>query len=135
MEDKKTTPKETKKTPAKQEANTKPATAKPEKAEPKKETPKKTDTVIKATENDWAIVKYPHLSEKSISNIETQNKIVFIVKRTATRTDIKNTVESMFDVKVDKVSMMTTAKGHKKAYVRLKPEYSALDIATRLGMM
>ena len=41
----------------------------------------------------------------------------------------------MFDVKVEKVNMLTTTKGDKKALVRLKPDYSALDIATRLGMM
>ncbi|RLG15626.1 MAG: 50S ribosomal protein L23 [Candidatus Nanohalarchaeota archaeon] len=104
------------------------AKAKEKKQEPKqaqKETPK----------GNWDLLKFPHLSEKSIANIELQNKIVFIVKSSSKRTEIKKAVETMFDVKVEKVNMLTTTKGHKKALVRLKPDYSALDIATRLGMM
>lgn len=109
-------------------------TTKPEeKKSTKKNIAKKESPTIK--KGDWNILKYPHLSEKSISNVETQNKIVFIVKSGSKRKDVKKAVESTFDVKVKKINMLTTTKGQKKAYIRLKAEYSALDIATRLGMM
>ncbi len=117
--------------PVKKQAKTpkitkdKPVTQKEEKKNKPQLTPKE----------KWSILKYPHLSEKSIANIELQNKIVFIVKSSSKRTEVKKAVETMFDVKVEKVNMLTTTKGHKKALVRLKPDYSALDIATRLGMM
>ncbi len=105
-------------------------------AKPKKEEPKKSRQKPSApAKGEWNILKFPHLSEKSISNIEMQNKIIFIVKPGSKRSEIKKAVESMFEVKVEKVNMLTTAKGDKKAFVKLKPDYSALDIATRLGMM
>ena len=97
----------------------------------KEDKPKAKDIV----KGEWDIIEYPHLSEKSISNVESQNKIIFIVKQSAKRSEIKKAVEKMFDVKVAKVNMLITTSGKKKAYVRLKPEYSATDIATRLGMM
>ncbi len=84
---------------------------------------------------EWGVIKFPHLSEKSIANIEAQNKLVFIVKDGASRKEIKDAVERIFQVKVTKVNMLTTAKGEKKAFVRLDEKNSASDIATRLGMM
>jgi large subunit ribosomal protein L23 len=48
---------------------------------------------------------------------------------------VKWAVEKGFDVKVEKVNLQITRKGVKKAYIKLKPEYSAIDVATRLGMM
>lgn len=102
----------------------------------KKEEPEKAKEKPSApAKGEWNILKFPHLSEKSISNIEMQNKIIFIVKPGSKRSEIKKAVENMFEVKVEKINMLTTAKGDKKAFVKLKPDYSALDIATRLGMM
>lgn len=109
-----------------------------EKPKEKKEGKQKKEDKPKAkdiSKGEWDIIEYPHLSEKSISNVESQNKIIFIVKQSAKRSEIKKAVEKMFDVKVEKVNMLITTSGKKKAYVRLKPEYSAADIATRLGMM
>ncbi len=108
---------------------------KPVKVDKKADAPKPKKEAPSAMKGKWNILKYPHLSEKSIANVEIQNKIIFIVKHGSKRADVKKAVEEMFDVKVEKVNMLTTSKGDKKAFVRLKPDYSALDIATRLGMM
>ncbi len=126
--------KEPAKEPEKQKQKDDIKTAKAKKEEPKK-AKQKPATSVKPIKGEWSILKFPHLSEKSISNIEMQNKIIFIVKPGSKRSEIKKAVESMFEVKVDKVNMNTNAKGDKKAFVKLKPDYSALDIATRLGMM
>lgn len=83
----------------------------------------------------WKVVRFPHLSEKSIANIEAQNKLVFIVDGGASRHDVKEAVEKLFSVKVVKVNILNTAKGEKKAFVRLDAKNSAADIATRMGMM
>ena len=106
-----------------------------EKKEVKEKKEEKGSKPKEIQKGDWGIIEYPHLSEKSIANVESQNKIIFIVKQSAKRSEIKKAVEKMFDVKVAKVNMLITTSGKKKAYVRLKPEYSATDIATRLGMM
>jgi len=60
---------------------------------------------------------------------------VFIVDRNATKSQIKRAVEDMLNVKVVKVNTLITPRGEKKAYVKLSPEYSAVDIASRMGIL
>jgi large subunit ribosomal protein L23 len=38
-------------------------------------------------------------------------------------------------VKVDKVTMLITPQGQKKAFVKLKPEFKASDVAIKLGIL
>ena len=81
------------------------------------------------------ILKYPLSTEKSLRLLEAENKILFIVDINATRKQVKNAFEKEFKVKVDKVNLVITPKGLKKAYIKLAPEHPALDIATQLGLM
>lgn len=81
------------------------------------------------------IIKHPLSTEKNIRLLEAENKLVFEVARTATRTQIKKAVEELFKVKVSSVNTLVTPAGAKRAYVRLKAEFPALDIATDLGLM
>jgi len=83
----------------------------------------------------FKILKHPYLTEKSISLVEKENKIVFVVDRKATKKQIKEAFEKLFEVKVEKVNTQITPKGEKKAYIKLKPEYKAIDVATKLGMI
>lgn len=83
----------------------------------------------------FKILKHPHVSEKSISLIERENKIVFIVDRRANKKQIKYAFEKMFDVKVESVNTTISPKGAKKAYIKLTPKYKAVDVATKLGMI
>jgi len=86
-------------------------------------------------EDPWKILLYPHMSEKSVGLVEKENKIVFIVDRKANKKQIKEAFEKAFNVKVEKVNTVITMTGEKKAYIKLKPEYKAIDIAVRLGMV
>jgi large subunit ribosomal protein L23 len=81
------------------------------------------------------VLKHPAMTEKNVSMIEKENKIVFIVDRKYSKEDIKKAFEQMFNVKVEKVNTMITREGKKKAFIKLKPEYSAADIAVKLGMI
>ena len=81
------------------------------------------------------IIKRIVATEKALTYIENHNTLTFIVDIRATKHDIKRAVEKLFDVKVADVRTLITPKGEKKAYVRLKPEYKASDIATRLGIL
>ncbi len=81
------------------------------------------------------VIKYPLVTEKAIRLMERENKLTLIVDRKATKKDIKEAVEKIFNVKVIKVNTLITPKGEKKAYVKLSPEYKAIDIATKLGVM
>ncbi|RLI35210.1 50S ribosomal protein L23 [Candidatus Bathyarchaeota archaeon] len=83
----------------------------------------------------YEVLKYPVVTEKSISIIETENKLVFIVDRRATKHDVKRAFEKLYKVKVEKVNIIITPKGEKKAVIKLKPEFKAADIAIRLGIL
>ena len=83
----------------------------------------------------YKILKYPYMTEKTIGLIEKENKITFVVERKATKDEIKKAFEKMFEVKVAKVNTETTLKGEKKAFIKLKPEFKAVDVATKLGLV
>jgi large subunit ribosomal protein L23 len=46
------------------------------------------------------ILKHPHLTEKSVRQKESQNKVTFLVEPGANKIEIKRTVEAMFKVTV-----------------------------------
>ena len=73
-------------------------------------------------------------SEKIVRQIEIDNVLVFVVDRAVSKPEIKKEVEDLFDVKVAKVRTHTF-KNKKTAYVKLKPDFLAADIATKLGLM
>ena len=83
----------------------------------------------------YAIIKYPVMTEKAMRMVEEENKLVFIVDRRANKPSIKRAVEELFDVEVEKVWTLITPRGEKKAIVKLKPEYKAVDVAMRLGIL
>ena len=83
----------------------------------------------------WKILKYPHMTEKSVGLIEKENKIVFIVDKKADKEKIKKAFEQAFEVKVAKINTEITMKGEKKAYIKLKPENKAIDVAVKLGIV
>ncbi len=88
-----------------------------------------------ARKSPWNVLLYSHLAEKSMNMVEMENKLIFMVRRDATKTQIKDAVERGFDVKVVGVRTEITRQGLKKAYVRLSADSPAVDIASRLGMM
>ena len=104
---------------------------------------KKKDTETKKVEiekkiplvDPWEILLYPLLTEKAIGKIETENKLVFIVNRKSTKKQIKWSAEAAFNVKVIDIQTLIDRQGRKKAWIKLSKEYSASDIATRLGML
>ncbi len=83
----------------------------------------------------WDVLQYNLLTEKSISFVESQNKLVFVVRRTANKASIKWAIEKAFDVKVDSVRTLIDRKGMKKVFVKLNRNFNAGEIATRLGML
>jgi len=75
------------------------------------------------------------MSEKSLKLMEEENTLTFIVRRDATKPEIKQAVEKILGVKVSKIRTLITSKGEKKAYVKLSKEYNASEIASRLGIV
>lgn len=86
-------------------------------------------------ENLYKIIISPFSSERIFEQIESQNKLAFIVHRSANKSTIKRAIEKLYNVKVVKVNTMITPQGKKKAIVRLHPTNNAVDLATALGLM
>ncbi|MCW4033812.1 MAG: 50S ribosomal protein L23 [Candidatus Bathyarchaeota archaeon] len=83
----------------------------------------------------YKTIQYPVMTEVTNRILESENKLVFVVNKMATKNDIKVAVEELYDVAVDKVTSMITPEGEKKAFVKLSPEYKAVDIAIKLGIL
>ena len=81
------------------------------------------------------IIKYPISTEKAVKLMESENKLVFIVDKKATKKVIKEELEKLFKIKVVSVNTLVSPSGLKKAYVRLAPENLAMDVATQLGLV
>ena len=86
-------------------------------------------------EDLYSIIISPFSSERIFELIESQNKIAFIVKRTANKNTIVRAIEKLYNVKVVKINTMITPQGKKKAIVKLHPTNNAVDLATALGLM
>ena len=87
------------------------------------------------------IVEAPVISEKSTTVAENSNSVVFKVKSSANKLQIKRAVELLFKVEVESVQVLNVKgkqkrfgkfvgrrSGWKKAYVKLKPGFD-IDFA------
>jgi large subunit ribosomal protein L23 len=78
------------------------------------------------------VIHYPLMTESASLMVEKDNKLMFVVNVKAGKSDVKRAVEELYEVKVDKVTVLITPQGEKKAFVKLKPEYKASDVAINL---
>lgn len=83
----------------------------------------------------YEVILYPLMTEVASRVLESENRLVFAVSLNATKKDIKNAVEQLYEVRVQKVNVVLTPKGVKKAFVRLHPDYKASDVAIKLGIL
>jgi large subunit ribosomal protein L23 len=95
---------------------------------------KQKDQSVSNFEIENSVLLYPVSTEKAINSIESQNQIVFAVKLNATKKQIKEEFEKLFNVKVKKINTKISMKGVKHAYIKLK-EGKADEIAMQLKMI
>ncbi|MEM3597271.1 MAG: 50S ribosomal protein L23 [Candidatus Bathyarchaeia archaeon] len=81
------------------------------------------------------VILYPLMTEAASIMVEKENKLVFIVNKKARKADVKRAVEELYEVKVEKVNLMITPQGEKKAFVKLHSDYRAADVAIKLGIL
>ena len=81
------------------------------------------------------VIFYPLMTESASLMVEKDNKLIFVVNLKAGRSDVKRAVELLYEVKVDRITVLITPQGEKKAFVKLKPEYKASDVAIKLGIL
>ena len=93
------------------------------------------------TVDPHAILLHPYVTEKALNFLEGTpalkqmdgNRLGFIVRRTATKTQIREAFETLFEVKVEKVNTYVHRDG-KHAIIKLRKEYRAEDVALRIGV-
>ena len=83
----------------------------------------------------YDVILHPVMTEVASRILESENKLVFVVSLKASRNDVKRAVEELYEVRVEKVTTAITAKGRKKAFVKLHPDYKAADVAIKLGIL
>ena len=83
----------------------------------------------------YEVIFYPLMTEAASLTVEKENKLVFIVSLKASKTDVRKAVEQLYEVKVEKVTLLITPQGEKKAFIKLHPDYKATDVAIKLGIL
>ena len=83
----------------------------------------------------YDVILYPLMTESSSLMVEKENKLVFMVNLKANKSDVRKAVERLYEVKVEGVHVLVTPAGEKKAFVKLHPDFKAVDIAIRLGIL
>merc|ERR1719286_3446 len=96
---------------------------------PRKSTPKRTYL------DAYNIIKHPYTTESAMKKIEDNNTLVFIVDVKSNKHQIKSAVKKLYEIEVVKVNTLIRPDGKKKAYVRLAPDYDALDVANKIGII
>ena len=95
----------------------------------------------KPTERDFAVIKHPRLTEKTMSLMQDQNKVTVEVRDDANKTEVKLAFERIFQVKVVDVRVLNVKpkattrgtryhghiQGYKKAIVTIA-EGEAIDL-------
>ncbi len=87
------------------------------------------------------ILLHPYVTEKTLNmmqgtpaqNLKDGNRLEFIVRREASRDQVKKAFEELFQVKVAKVNTLVRRDG-KHAIIKLKPGFSAEEVGMRIGV-
>nr|ALS04167.1 60S ribosomal protein L23a [Acartia pacifica] len=96
---------------------------------PRKSTPKRNKM------DAYAIIRHPLTTESAMKKIEDNNTLVFICDIKANKHQVRAAVKKLYDINVAKVNTLVRPDGQKKAYVRLAPDYDALDVANKIGII
>merc|ERR1719431_345708 len=96
---------------------------------PRKSTPKRNRM------DAYNIIKHPLTTESAMKKIEDNNTLVFICDIKSNKHQIKSAVKKLYDINISKVNTLVRPTGDKKAYVRLSPDYDALDVANKIGII
>ncbi len=81
----------------------------------------------------YAVVFHPSVTEKTMMLMDKNNSLEFLVRRTATKPDIKRAVEILFECEVESVNTRITKQG-KRAVVKFGGDTTAEDIGMRIGV-
>jgi large subunit ribosomal protein L23 len=87
-----------------------------------------------AESNLNSIILRPYITEKTFNLIEKENKLTFIVSDSASKKDVNEAIETMYEGNVKEVNIFRTIQG-KKAIVKFTKDDEARQLATKLGLV
>ena len=87
------------------------------------------------------IILHPYVTEKTMNamsgtpsqDLKDGNRLEFVVRKDATKLDVKKAFEERFAAKVEKINIKLMKDG-KHAIIKLKKGYSAEEIGMRIGI-
>lgn len=82
----------------------------------------------------YRIIKHPLITEQTVAIMDKDNALVFMVDRKASKKEIKQAIEELYEVELLSVNTLILPDGRKKAYVKLREEYLADEVATKIGV-
>lgn len=80
------------------------------------------------------IVLKPYITEKTFAMVENESKVCFIVEKTASKPEIAEAIDLLYNQKAINVNTARTIYG-KKAFVQFENTEKARDLATKIGML
>ncbi|MFW6436932.1 MAG: 50S ribosomal protein L23 [Halococcoides sp.] len=80
------------------------------------------------------VIEHPTVTEKAMDKMDFENKLQFVVDLGAAKPEIRDAVETQFDVTVTSVNTQVTMDGTKKAEVTLSASDDAEEVASRIGV-
>ncbi len=80
------------------------------------------------------IVIKPHITEKTFEMVEKESKVCFIVERTASKPEIMEAVDILYNQRATSINTARTIYG-KKAFIQFENTEKARDLATKIGML
>jgi len=81
------------------------------------------------------VLLYPIATEKAINMIERNNVITYIVDMRSKKEEVRKEFEDTFKVKVESVNISIELKNKKRAYIKIKKDFKASDIALKLKLV
>jgi len=87
------------------------------------------------------VLLHPYVTEKTmnamsgtpVQDLKDGNRLEFVVRKDATKEEIRTAFEARFEAKVEKVNVRHKKDG-KHAIIKLKEGYSAEEIGMRIGI-
>jgi len=81
----------------------------------------------------YQVILHPFVTEKTLFQMERENKLEFVVHLKADKIDIKWAFEQMFEAPTVKINVKIKKDG-KHAIIKLKEGTSAEEIGMRIGV-
>ena len=91
-----------------------------------------------SADSSYKVLLHPYVTEKSLNHMEMGNRLEFIVHRSATKPQIKQAFERLYETKVAKVNTQISFRGggtmEFDAIIKMAEAGKAEEIGMRIGI-